>query len=122
MIGARGLEERRSIETTGAQQRATQSELLAGQERQIGLTGREERLGIQTSGLEQRATQSQLLAGQERQIGLTGREERETQRERFTGETGLTRVRGEEERAGIRETGSEQRQTGLQQEMFRRYK
>jgi hypothetical protein len=72
LIGAQGLEERRSIETTGAQQRATQSELLAGQERQIGLTGREERLGIQTSGLEQRATQSQLLAGQERQIGLTG--------------------------------------------------
>ena len=53
---------------------------------------------------------------------MTGEQERATQRERFAGETGITRARGEEERAGIRETGSEQRQTGLQQEMFRRYK
>ena len=88
----------------------------------IGAQGLEERRSIETTGAQQRATQSELLAGQERQIGLTGREERETQRERFAGETGLTRVRGEEDRAGIRETGSEQRQTGLQQEMFRRYK
>ena len=31
-------------------------------------------------------------------------------------------VAGEEERAGIRATGTEQRISGLQQEMFRRYK
>ena len=31
-------------------------------------------------------------------------------------------VAGEEERAGIRATGTEQRVSGLQQEMFRRYK
>ena len=32
------------------------------------------------------------------------------------------RVEGEEQRAGIRETGSETRTTDLQREMFRRYK
>ena len=41
--------------TTGAQQRLTQGQLLAGQERQIGLRGVEERLGIAESGRQQRA-------------------------------------------------------------------
>jgi len=95
----------------GRQTRQTQAQLLSGQERQIGLRGQEERRAIGARGTETRATQAQLLSGQERQIGLRGSEERQT-----------TRVRGEEQRAGIREAGSETRQTALQQEAFRRYK
>jgi hypothetical protein len=85
---------------TGREQRLTQGQLLAGQERQIGLTGQEQRKSLETTGAEQRLTQAQLLAGQERQIGLTGQEQRAT----------------------IGKTGEIQQLINLQQEMFRRYK
>jgi hypothetical protein len=87
-----GQEQRKTVSATGAEQRLTQGQLLAGQERQIGLTGQEqrktvaatgaqERLGTQVAGqeqrktvsatgAEQRLTQGQLLAGQERELLL----------------------------------------------------
>lgn len=112
----------RQIGLTGSEERRTQAERLAGEERQIGLRGAEERLGIETTGREQRATQSELLAGQERQIGLTGEQERATQRERFAGETGLEQTRGIETRETIGRQAREQRETELQQELYRRYR
>ena len=49
------MEQRAGIRETGREQRLTQGQLLAGQERQIGLRGQEVRRGIAASGIEQRA-------------------------------------------------------------------
>ena len=84
----------------GRQTRATQAQLLTGQERQIGLRGQEQR----------------LLAGE------TGRQERLTTGERARQERATTRVRGEEQRALTRLSGEQTRLIALQQEAFRRYK
>lgn len=101
----------RQIGLSGAEERKTQAERMAGEERQIGLRGTEER-----------KTQAELLAGQERQIGLTGEQERLTQGQRLASEEKQIGLRGSEDRMTIQTQAREQRDTELQQEMFRRYK
>lgn len=85
----------------GAQLDRTNEEFFAGQDiRRVQATGAESRLGQQVAGEQEREG-----------IRTTGEQSREGMR-----------VSGEESRAGIRATGTEQRISGLQQEMFRRYK
>jgi hypothetical protein len=85
----------------GSQLDRTNEEFFAGQDiRRTQAVGAETRLGQQVAGEQERAG-----------IRTTGRESRAGQR-----------VAGQEEREGIRTTGTEQRISGLQQEMFRRYK
>ena len=96
----RGEQERLGISRTGEEERLTT--VTRGEQERLGITrtGEEQRQTIRSTGEEQRATQRDLLASQERQIGLTGTEER----------------------LNIGETGRQQRETDLQQELFRRFK
>jgi hypothetical protein len=102
-------------------------------ERQIGLTGaqerlttvtrgEQERLGIATTGEQERLTTA--TRGEQERLGIaaTGEQERSTQRERFIGETGLEQTRGTEERETIGRQAREQRETELQQELYRRFR
>ena len=54
-----GSEERKSITTRGEQDRLTQSDSLASQERQIGLSGEQDRLSIGEQGKQQRENMKQ---------------------------------------------------------------
>jgi hypothetical protein len=101
----------RQIGLTGTQERLTQAERFAGEGQLIGLRGGEER-----------RTQAELLAGQERQIGLTGEQERLTQGQRLASEEKQIGLRGSEERLTVETQAREQRETELQQDLFRRYK
>ena len=106
-----GSQDRALTRTTGQESRATQGQLLAGQERQIGQRGQQERAAIRTTGQETRG----IRRTEGQQTRLTAAEQGRQQR------AGI-RTTGIEERAGTRERGREQRMTDLQQEMFRRYK
>jgi hypothetical protein len=68
-------------------------------------------------------TNEEFFAGQDiRRVQATGAESRLGQQVAGEQEREGIRTTGEESRAGIRATGTEQRISGLQQEMFRRYK
>ena len=110
-ITTTGLEYRKGLETAGSQDRLTQADLLAGQERQIGLRGQEERAAIRETGAETRQLRETEGAQQRLGIETTGAQERLSEAER-----------GRQQRLGIETTGAQQRKTNLQQEMFRRYK
>ena len=108
------------------------------------VSGKQTRLNMEL-GAKLDRTNAEFFAGQDiRRTQATGAEQRLTQKQAGEIETGLTRVRGQEERAGIVETGAqyrrgletagsetrktarvegeETRTTDLQREMFRRYK
>lgn len=68
-------------------------------------------------------TNEEFFAGQDiRRTQAVGSETRLGQQVAGEEERAGIRTTGEEARAGIRATGTEQRISGLQQEMFRRYK
>lgn len=68
-------------------------------------------------------TNEEFFAGQDiRRTQAVGSETRLGQKVAGEEERAGIRTTGEEARAGIRATGTEQRISGLQQEMFRRYK
>ena len=69
--------------------------------RQVDALGAENRLTARVQGEEQRAGFAAQGAEQRLGIAATGAEERQTQTERFAGETGLIGARGLEERLGI---------------------
>lgn len=77
---------------------ATESARGQIETQKIASDSAERQIGL--TGTEQRKTQADLLAGQERQIGLTGAEERLT----------------------VGKQAQEQRETELQQELYRRYR
>ena len=97
------------------------------------VSGKQTRLNMEL-GAQLDRTNAEFFAGQDIRRGQAqAAEQRLTNKQAADLETGLTRVRGQEERAGTVETGEqyrkgletagkETRETDLQQEMFRRYK
>jgi hypothetical protein len=77
-----GEQERKTVAATGQEQRLTQKQLLAGQERQIGMRGTEQRAAIATTGTEQRATERTRGEEQRAAIRETGGEQRTTEKQR----------------------------------------
>jgi hypothetical protein len=97
---ASAVQQRLNMER-GAELDRVNEEFFAGQDIRRGqAAGAEQRLTIGKTGEEERST-----------IGKTGQEQRAT-----IGKT------GQEERSTIGKTGKETRLTGLQEELFRRYK
>jgi len=97
------------------------------------VSGKQTRLNMEL-GAKLDRTNAEFFAGQDiRRTQAGAAEQRLTQKQAGEIETGLTRVRGQEDRASIAETGAqyrrgletagkETRETDLQKEMFRRYK
>ena len=117
---ATGAENRLATQTAGEETRATQR--VAGEEDRatITTTGLETRKALETAGIQDRLlreaagqqdrlTQADLLSGQERQIGLRGQEERAAIRETGTETRQLRETEGAQQRLGIETTGAQER-------------